>query len=367
LGTVNKFNKGKGIEMGLSLIKRNKMLRGMSYLLVVFYIFTFFPVSAIAAKSKTEITHEPIEYYQSGKRIALEADISDREGINLVRLYFKSDIQAEFLFVPMTKKGGDEYKGILPAPNDTAKSITYLFLVVNNDNVVVRSQEFVARLNDDKSTPAWQKVAADDQIQLYSEIPEMTEVPAGFTDSIAMDVVESGVRFGMVVGGIYAFEHAGTAAAAGSASGASSGGAVVAGAGGMSGLGVAAAVVGVAAAGGGAAILVSDALDELDDEDEEVTEETLVGDWDITEASRTDWEGSASLYENGTFIMEEFVSGMNFSSSGNWTYNASSKYFTLSVPGAGSMGGTISGTADDFYVDGSWSSGDSGYFHWVRQ
>jgi len=352
--------------MGFSWLKRGNILREMAYLMVIFYIFSTFPLSLAAAGATTKIKHEPLVYYNSGKRIAAEAEISDGEGINLVRLYFKSDIQAEYLFVPMDSVSRGTYQGILPAPNTTAKYITYLFLVVNSSNVVVRSQEFTMHLNDDKKTPAWQQAAADDQITLYSELPEMTEVPAGFTDSIAMDAVESGVRFGMVVGGIYAFEHGGTAVATGAASTSTSGGAVVAGAGGMSGLGIAAVVVGVAAAGGGAAILVQDAIED-EEGGGEVTEETLVGDWHITEASRTDWEGEASLYENGSFFLEEHVSGMNFSSTGTWTYNASSRYFTMSVPGAGSMGGTISGSANDFYVDGHYSDGTSAYFHWDRQ
>jgi hypothetical protein len=75
----------------------------------------------------------------------------------------------------------------------------------------------------------------------------------------------------------------------------------------------------------------------------------------------------ATLRSDGTFSILEYVVGQPFSSTGTWSYDASSRYFLMSVPDGGDMGGTISGTTDDFYVDGHWANGDPGYFHWIRR
>ena len=248
--------------MSFSKFKRNRFFQGISLLAMAFYLLAAVPMSAFAASASTKIKHEPIEYYISGKRIAVEAEITDDQGLNLVRLYFKNDLQADYLFVPMTSSAGDIYTGILPAPDKSAKTITYLFLVVNSDNVIVKSQEFSAYFYDDDRPPAWQEVAADDQITLYSELPEMTEAPAGFTDSIAMDAVESGARFGMVAGGIYLLsQSSGTASATGTAASATSGGTVTAGAGGLSALAIGGIVAGAAVVGAGAVALSDSSSD----------------------------------------------------------------------------------------------------------
>jgi hypothetical protein len=101
-----------------------------------------------------------------------------------------------------------------------------------------------------------------------------------------------------------------------------------------------------------------------------ITEETLVGQWYVTEAEGTPgwgWHMVATLRSDGTFSETEYIEGSSYSGAGTWSYDRSSRYFEMSIPGAGSMGGTISGTTDDFYVNGHWADGSPGYFHWVRQ
>jgi hypothetical protein len=98
-----------------------------------------------------------------------------------------------------------------------------------------------------------------------------------------------------------------------------------------------------------------------------ITEETLVGEWYVTEAVESGWYMYATLRSDGTFSETEYSGGYPYSGAGYWSYDLSSRYFDMSIPGAGSMGGTISGTTDDFYVDGHWADGSPGYFHWVRR
>lgn len=102
-----------------------------------------------------------------------------------------------------------------------------------------------------------------------------------------------------------------------------------------------------------------------------ITKETLVGNWYVTEKVKTTWHMTCSFAADGTGNCTEYDSSSSYQSSfaAVWTYDQTSKSFSMKLANSngGAMGGTISGGVDNFYVDGHWSSGNSGYFHWVRQ
>lgn len=96
-----------------------------------------------------------------------------------------------------------------------------------------------------------------------------------------------------------------------------------------------------------------------------VTTASLVGNWTVTEQQNTIWNMSCAFIADGTGSCNEG----NGSFPVTWTYNQATQAFDMKLTSSsgGSMGGTISGSVDSFYVDGHWASGNSGYFHWIRQ
>ncbi len=194
----------------------------------------------------TSIQHKPVAYITPDKRTRLEASVKDAKGISLVRVYFKADNQADYLFVPMETTTAGSYSAILPGMAKGAKSLDYLFLAVNNDNQVVKTQVFSVKQKEDKDAPSWQMVKSDGDIQVWTELGKAPAVAESFSDSIAMNAVESGGRFGVVAG---LYEGSTSAATSGAAGSASSAGTVTAAAGGLS----TAAIVGAAVVGGAAA------------------------------------------------------------------------------------------------------------------
>ena len=106
----------------------------------------------------TAIKYKPIDYFVSGKRIKLNAKITDKAGINLARCYFRAVEEADFVFVALKEIKTNQYEGILPAPSKDTETIEYLFLAVNDANHVIKSQRFKVNKNDDDKTPAWQEV-----------------------------------------------------------------------------------------------------------------------------------------------------------------------------------------------------------------
>lgn len=238
--------------------------------------------STAAYGAQTTIEHDPIPYFVAEKRIEVEAEVSDKAGIALVRCYFRAKGLADFVFVPMKMWNKDEYRGIIPAPSPGTAALEYLFLAVNMNNQVVKTETFSVNIRKDKKTPAWQQTGSTEKLTVKTELPQAPRELAGFKDSVTIDVVESSARFGLVAGGIYAATELGASGGAagaaagtagtggagvsGAAAAATSAGTVTAAAGGMS----AAAVIGVGAgiaAVAGAGVVIAD---EIDDEEDEI-------------------------------------------------------------------------------------------------
>ena len=205
---------------------------------------------ATAAYAQTNIQHTALAYYVPGKRIEIQAQVSDPKGIKLARTYFKVGAQADYLLVPMQSLGSGRYASVLPAPSPAADSIEYLLLAVNDAGQVSRTDAYEMAVRRSGDAPAWQNVRADGPMKVFTEIPQAQMPTASFTDSVTMDLVESGARFGAVAG--LAGGGAGGSGAAGGAGGsAGTTTATAAAAGG--GLGTMAIVGGLALAGAAAA------------------------------------------------------------------------------------------------------------------
>jgi hypothetical protein len=199
---------------------------------------------AAEMKPTTKVTHKPIKYFVPGKRIALETTVKDSKGVSVVRCYFKAKGEADYVFVAMTESSGGAYQGVLPAPGKNTEALEYLFLAVNGEKQIVKTQAYTVAKKDDDKVPAWQ-FSGEGNLTVSTELAKAPAELAGFTDSIVMDVVESTARFGAVAG-LYALSQ-------GSGSSGGGGGAappVAAGGGGGGGGGAAGA--GKAGAGAGA-------------------------------------------------------------------------------------------------------------------
>lgn len=149
-----------------------------------------------AGQSTTTIYHSPIDHFAPGSRILIKADVADGKGIKQVRCYFKPQGAADYFFVEMNAVS-DEYQGVLPAMSEAVNHLDYLFLAVNTEDEVVKSQAFRAtKSSDDKH--AWTGSPKAD-VTVMTEI-ENAVLPEVFTDSVILDIVESAGRFGIVAG-----------------------------------------------------------------------------------------------------------------------------------------------------------------------
>lgn len=150
-----------------------------------------------------EIIHEPVERAPAGERVVVQAEIQDKNGVDVVRAYFKSEDGANYNFVEMVPEDPEAapiidatYTAVLPAPANGTKSFTYLILVKNTFNVVVKSQNYWVEVTPtDIITPP-----VAEPIKVYTELPEVPSQITGFSDNMTYDTVESAVKFGIVAG-----------------------------------------------------------------------------------------------------------------------------------------------------------------------
>jgi hypothetical protein len=98
----------------------------------------------------------------------------------------------------MTLAGKNMYTAVLPAPSASTTQINYLFLSVNNNNEVVKSQNFAVMKNAAKGVPDWQAVPKEGEIKVSMELDKAPKELRGFSDNVTIDVVESTARFGVV-------------------------------------------------------------------------------------------------------------------------------------------------------------------------
>jgi len=163
-----------------------------AWLLVSFNLPTVFAQE----KPATKVTHKPLKYFVPGHRIQVEAKISDKAEIKVVRCYFRTPEQADFVFVSMSETEKGRYQGILPAPAPNTENIIYIFLAANAANQVIKTQEFLLKKDAEKEVPPWQQTGTEGNVKVSTELSQAPKPPEGFRDSMLMDQSESTIRLG---------------------------------------------------------------------------------------------------------------------------------------------------------------------------
>jgi hypothetical protein len=269
----------------------------------------------------------------------------------------------------MNAMGSDEYSGVLPAPSATTDQIEYLFLSVNNAKEVVRSQTFTMSKDAEEDLPAWQEIPKEGEIKVSMELDKIPTQLQGFSDNVTIDFVESGARFGVVAllyhnirdsgssstGAASSATSSTTVASASAATGATSAGIITASAVGWSTAAIVGVGVGVAAVAGGTAAAVSSGGDDDNNpgQDEDLTEKTIIGFWNINgrHNSGPTLEGDFTFNANETFSYDWVTTWSDNSTSessgtGIWTLTGTN--LILNYDKSAEYTGTATGDSDAF-------------------
>ncbi len=326
-----------------------------------FVFTTFMPVAATAATVETAIKHNPPDYFVPKHRIQLDVAVKDPAGTKLVRCYFKGSGQADFVFVPATQTGGGSdgafFSARLPAPSTATAKIEYLFLTVNNNNQIVKTQPFTIERDLSEDTPAWQYAPDKSEIQVSMELDKVPHELPGFTDNIVMNKVESGLRFGVVAGGLYYLTKDKKSHTSGQAASSTSAGTVTATTAGFSTAFLVGAGVLGAAALGGAAAAIGGGGGGSSSGGKELTEDTIVGTWSVTGShpAGSTTSGKITYNENGSFSYNLSTLHLGDTSpsteagGGNWSLSGT--YLTMNFDAGAIYEGYASGDSKSFVLD----------------
>jgi len=124
-------------------------------------------LTAIAATSTTKIEHKKLkDDYIPGFRIKLEAEVKDKTGVLVARCYFKTKKDKNFAFVAMDYIDDNDYQATLPAPWVNSEAIDYLFVVINKQKKVTRSEIFTIKEKDTKEAATWKEYGEVKEIRL---------------------------------------------------------------------------------------------------------------------------------------------------------------------------------------------------------
>jgi hypothetical protein len=102
-----------------------------------------------SAHAAVEIDHKPLKKVSSGKRITIEAEITEPGGIRRALLYFNSDQEPLWHHVRMTGRD-TRYSGQILATDVTVKRLNYQFLVVYGDDEIQKSEVFTVKVKRDR-------------------------------------------------------------------------------------------------------------------------------------------------------------------------------------------------------------------------
>ena len=390
---------------------KTRWCRGFKCLAMILSLCLVMPGGMIslaqAAESQTKVVHKPLRGdYIPGFRIVVDAQIEAPTGLLTARCYFKSKNDKNFAFVEMTSADAAAYQATLPAPFVNSEEVHYLFVVVNNNKQVTRTQLFTLTEAETEEGTAWQDInevkevrvdkvqeAAERYVALFSKnkgkyadrlasyqtaskegtIQVGTELNRnlvqvqGFLDSATVTQVPSAARYGLLAENLYSAEAVAAAGGTATAGGATAAGMTVATTGGLSTI----AMIGIGAgvlAVGGVAVAASDsgggssssAGDNGGDAgDATLTSETILGDWAFTGVRRdgVSRSGNITFRDNGTqtFRIVDADNQVNDSGSGTWSLNGTTLFVNFSGV-ITAWEGTVSGTGTAFTLDTSTGS-----------
>lgn len=160
----------------------------------------------LGAESLPTVRHRPIQYFVPGYRVEVLASVSDESGVDTVRCYFRQKGAVEYSYVDMSPVGGDQYRGVLPAPESENNEIEYLFLLVTGARCVFRSNPFVLGAGNERQQagepPRWQQVSEDEPLQVGTDLETTLAGIPGFDDAVALAAAAPEERYG-VTGELY--------------------------------------------------------------------------------------------------------------------------------------------------------------------
>lgn len=183
-----------------------EILRKTVAVVVVPLLLIFYPAQLPAVigqeGSPLALAHIPLKKAKVNETIPVNVSVESKEGVELVRLYFRAKGTDRYFFVPMIITGKSQYFGLLPAPDGSRRNVEYLFLIKTFNNRIFTSQLYTATVK------AGRRVAVEDSPDVLVETRDLPAEVPGFDKKVKIRQVTSYEKHG-VLAGLYKLEDAG--------------------------------------------------------------------------------------------------------------------------------------------------------------
>jgi len=102
-------------------------------------------LAAVLLAPALAVNHQPIDCFVRDRFPVVEVDARPAMDVSRVRIFFKSEREEEFHFVPVTLNQG-RFIGKLPRPREKAHTVTYYIEIVGADGAVRKTPEILAEV-----------------------------------------------------------------------------------------------------------------------------------------------------------------------------------------------------------------------------
>ena len=374
--------------------------------------------AAATPASSAKIKHKvPGEKYIPGFRINLDVEITDKTGLMATRCYFKTKNDKNFAFVDLFHTDGANYKATLPAPFVNSEAVNYLFVVVNKNKQVSRTQTFTieegetkeattwkdinevkevrldqvqdiaekyialydgAKNNYADTIPSYQETTSDMALKVKTELPRKLVPLNGFYDIATVTAVAAAAKYGFLAENLYSTDAIASGGGT-AATGATSAGTIAASTGGLSTtaiLGIAGVAIagGIAVAAGGSSgggsgggstpTPVTPTPTPTPTPSPTLDQSTILGNWNYA-GTRFDGvarSGNMTFNAGGStaYFMSDADGQVNQSGTGTWTLSGTN--LTVTFDTLSTWNGTVTGDDSEF----TFSNTGHGTYNFTR-
>lgn len=150
---------------------------------------------ASASDGKSEIKIADTGKAPVGYPFEASARVTDPDGVDVIRIYFKAPQSREFFFIELKAKNG-EYVGLMPAPAAGTTRVEQVVLVKDGSGNISQSRFFDTSTSISKTG----SIPESRPVVVYSEVTPTPKKLDGFTGKYTIRKVPESQKLGVVAG-----------------------------------------------------------------------------------------------------------------------------------------------------------------------
>ncbi len=135
----------------------------------------------LASAAHADINHQGVSEIKIGERAFVEASLTPVEAIKTARLYFKSNLSEQFIYVDLDLNG-ELLSANLPAPGESMQNIEYFFAVKYSSGVLEQSSVYNLAISNEWLSSA--QASYNKTLTVHSELDKSKDDTEQYSDKL---------------------------------------------------------------------------------------------------------------------------------------------------------------------------------------